>query len=94
MKRKTKTPRFKTDRDAADYWATHDSTTYAKGLKEVAVNIAPALRRRLATKKAVTLRLETGQIMGAKQLALRKSIPYQTLLRMWIAEGLAKEYAG
>jgi len=41
-----------------------------------------------------TLRLEEGQIAAAKQTAERMSIPYQTLLRMWIAERLAKERAG
>jgi CopG antitoxin of type II toxin-antitoxin system len=59
------------------------------------VTVNPRLRRRIderaAQKKAITLRLETQQIERAKLVAQRKSIPYQTLMRMWIAEGLAKE---
>ena len=60
------------------------------------VKTSAAIRRRVAAraKKPVTLRLEEGQILAAKRAALRMSIPYQTLLRMWSAEKLAKEPAG
>jgi predicted DNA binding CopG/RHH family protein len=96
MKTRRKLPRFRSDREAADYWAKHDSAAYAKDLPAVAVKASPALRRRVAAraKKPVTLRLEAGQILAAKRTAQRMSIPYQTLLRMWIAERLAKELVG
>ena len=96
MKARRKVPVFRSDRQAADYWAKHDSTAYAKDLPTVAVKVSPALRRRIAArvKKPVTLRLEEGQISAAKRAAARMSVPYQTLLRMWIAERLAKELAG
>jgi predicted DNA binding CopG/RHH family protein len=65
-------------------------------LPTAAVKVSPALRRRVAAraKTPVTLRLEQGQIAAAKRLAARMSLPYQTLLRMWIAERLAKQRAG
>jgi predicted DNA binding CopG/RHH family protein len=96
VKRKRKAPpNFGSDRKAADFWATHDSARHASGLKEEPVTVDTALRRRVveraAAKKAVTLRLENQQIARAKELARHKSVPYQTLMRMWIAEGLAKE---
>ena len=95
MKRKSKAPTVRSDQQAADFWATHDSAGYASDLKEEPVTVDAALRRRLAeraaAKKPVTLRLENQQIIRAKELARRKSVPYQTLMRMWIAEGLAKE---
>ena len=96
MKTRRKPPAFRSDREAADYWAKHDSTAYAKDLPTVAVKVSPTLRRRVGAraKKPVTLRLEEGQILAAKRTAQRMSIPYQTLLRMWIAERLAKELAG
>lgn len=98
MRRKGRVPTFKTDRQAADFWVAHDSTPYVHGLKEARLKIAPSLRRRVVArakaKKAVTLRLEEYQIVRAKRVARRKSIPYQTLLRMWIAEGLGREQAG
>jgi len=41
----------------------------------------------------VTLRLEANQIAAAKAVALRKSAPYQTLIRMWISEALVRSCA-
>jgi hypothetical protein len=91
-----KMPTFRNDREAADYWAKHDSASYARGLPTAAVKVSPALRRRVAAraKKPVTLRLEQGQIAAARRLAARISLPYQTLLRIWIAERLVKQRAG
>lgn len=98
MRRRPKIPKFKDDREAADFWAAQDSTPYLRDLREVPVKVSPTLRRRVAEraelKKPVTLRLEPRQIEAAKRVARRKSIPYQTLLRMWIAEGLTREPAG
>jgi predicted DNA binding CopG/RHH family protein len=95
MKRKRDVPRFRTDREAADFWATHDSAPYAGALKEESTVASPRLRRRVATraaaKKAVTLRLENRQVALAKEVARRQSVSYQALMRKWIAEGLAKE---
>ena len=88
-------PKFSSDRAAAEFWSANDSAAYAAHLEEARVTVNPRLRRRIAEraaqKKAITLRLETQQIERAKLVAQRKSIPYQTLMRMWIAEGLAKE---
>ena len=88
-------PKFSSDRAAAEFWSANDSAAHAAHLEEARVTVNPRLRRRIAEraaqKKAITLRLETQQIERAKLVAQRKSIPYQTLMRMWIAEGLAKE---
>lgn len=88
-------PKFSSDREAAEFWSANDSTPYAEGLKQERLVANPHLRHRVAEraaqKKAITLRLEKQQIERAKVVAQGKSIPYQTLMRMWIAEGLAKE---
>jgi len=46
MKREPAFPTFKDDREAADFWATHDSTPHVGKLREVAVKVSPAQRRR------------------------------------------------
>ena len=98
MKRKTRLPKFKSDRAAGDFWATHDAAPYVHLMREVRIKLEPALRRRIkeraAWKKPVTLRLALSQIAAAKAIAHGKSMPYQTLLRMWIAERLTKELTG
>ena len=42
-------------------------------------------------KAAISLRLEPEQFAKAKRIARRKSIGYQTQLRLWIAEGIRRE---
>jgi len=41
--------------------------------------------------KNVTIKLDPLQIMAIKKLSTKKSIPYQTLIRQWLAEGLKQE---
>lgn len=93
----TKIPKFKNDKEAAEFWDTHNSTEYLDEMEEVRVKVTSKLKRQVEKwaqlKKPVTLRLETSQVETAKKIARKKSIPYQTLLRMWIAEGIEKEKA-
>lgn len=92
-----KIPKFKSDKEAAEFWETHNATDYLDELEEVKVEVSPELRRRVVEraelKKPVTLRLEPSQVEVAKQIARKKSIPYQTLLRMWIAKAIEREEA-
>jgi hypothetical protein len=41
--------------------------------------------------KNITIKLDPLQIMAIKKLSTMKSIPYQTLIRPWFAEGLKNE---
>jgi predicted DNA binding CopG/RHH family protein len=43
-------------------------------------------------KKSVTLRLEPSQIEAVKKIAAKKGLPYQTLIRLWIAEKIRNEF--
>lgn len=42
-------------------------------------------------KKLLTIRLDPKQIETTRKIAERKSIGYQTLMRMWIAEAIERE---
>jgi len=35
--------------------------------------------------------LDPAQIQGLRKIATMKSIPYQTLIRQWLAEGIRRE---
>lgn len=39
----------------------------------------------------ISIKLDPAQILALKKVATMKSIPYQTLIRQWLAEGLRKE---
>jgi len=41
--------------------------------------------------KNVTIKVDPLQIMAIKKLSNMKSIPYQTLIRHWLAEGIKNE---
>jgi len=39
----------------------------------------------------VSIKLDPAQIQALRKIATMKSIPYQTLIRQWLAEGIRKE---
>jgi hypothetical protein len=41
--------------------------------------------------KNVTIKIDPLQVMAIKKLSTMKSIPYQTLIRQWLAEGIKHE---
>lgn len=45
-------------------------------------------RRRLQN---ISIKLDPAQILALRKIATMKSIPYQTLIRQWLADGIRKE---
>jgi predicted DNA binding CopG/RHH family protein len=41
--------------------------------------------------KNISIKLDEAQIIALKKIATLKSIPYQTLVRLWLAEGISNE---
>ena len=86
---KPKIPKFKTEAAEREFWAKTDSTQYidwsaAKPRKFVALK--PTLR-------TISLRLPVSMIEDLKVLANRRDVPYQSLLKVFLAERLAQERA-
>jgi predicted DNA binding CopG/RHH family protein len=94
---KSPLPKFKSDKDAADYFDAHSVAGIWDQLPEASqAKPSPSLTkkiraRRAAAKSPISIRLAPEQIAAAKQIAASKSVGYQTQLRMWIAEGLRRE---
>ena len=92
-------PRFISDKEAAEYFETHsvaeiwDKLPPASQVK-LSRTLSKAIRERHVRRKAaISIRLDPDQIRKAKRIAARKSIGYQTQLRLWIAEGIRREAA-
>ncbi|MCL5289607.1 MAG: CopG family antitoxin [Bacillota bacterium] len=89
-----KIPKFNTEEEEAHFWDEHDSTEFIKDFEPVEIEIASELKDEIVNKrelkKPVTLRLEPSQIEAVKTIANKKGLPYQTLIRMWIVEGINK----
>jgi predicted DNA binding CopG/RHH family protein len=82
-----KIPKFRSEKEEADFWATHDSTDYLSETKEVKVKFTRP------PKKLVSLRLDENTIGKLKKIAESKGIGYLELVRMWVLENLNKTKA-
>ena len=40
----------------------------------------------------ISINLDPAQIQALRKIATMKAIPYQTLIRQWLAEGIRKEF--
>ena len=81
-------PDFKSHEEEVEFWATANSLDYIDESEEVQVTLDPALQKKM---RPITIRLRNAQIDALKAIAARKEIPYQTMVRSWIAEKLQKE---
>jgi len=84
---KKKFPEFKNEDAERKFWATADSTEYVdwpSGNRRKFVQLKPSL-------KTISLRLPVSMIEDLKVLANRRDVPYQSLLKMFLAEKLARE---
>jgi hypothetical protein len=98
LKAATEIPDFANDEEAADWFDTHDvSGVWNQLLPAQPVKLPPEQvrsireRYRRRVKTAISLRLEPEHIALARRIAARKSIGYQTQLRLWIVEGIRRE---
>lgn len=87
MKRLKKIPRFKDENAEREFWSTADSTEYidwSKAQKLVLPNFRPTLR-------TISLRLPESMIAELKLLANQRDVPYQSLLKVFLAERIKQE---
>lgn len=84
---KKKLPESKSEDAEREFWATADSTEYvdwSTGKRKKLVRLKPTLR-------TISLRLPVSMIEDLKVLANRRDVPYQSLLKVFLAERLARE---
>jgi predicted DNA binding CopG/RHH family protein len=78
---------FKNEDEERRFWATADSTEYVdwqSGTRKQLVHLKPSL-------KTISRRLPVSMIEDLKVLANRRDVPYQSLLKVFLAERLARE---
>jgi len=80
-------PRFKTEDEERTFWATHDSTGYVNWKKAKRVTM-PDLKPSL---KTISLRLPQAMLDELKLLANKQDVPYQSLLKVYLAERIEEE---
>lgn len=83
MKQKLKPiPSFKSEAEERRFWETHDSTEYLDWSNSRRVRL-PNLK--LST-TAISLRLPVGLLERIKIIANSRDVPYQSLIKTWLAE--------
>jgi predicted DNA binding CopG/RHH family protein len=98
MTKKTlKMPRFRSESQEADWWASRAGRDYVerKSAEAQAAGVrakGSSLVARLNKKSVqIAIRLPEADLAQARKIADRKGIGYQTLLKMLVHEGLARE---
>jgi predicted DNA binding CopG/RHH family protein len=86
MKKKN-IPKFKDEAQEREFWQSHDSTDYIDWDSAERV-ILPKLKPSL---KTISLRLPENLLNELKLLANKKDVPYQSLLKMFLAERVQVE---
>jgi predicted DNA binding CopG/RHH family protein len=82
-----KIPRFRTENAERDFWATADSTDYIDWSKAQRVRF-PNLK---PTTRTISIRLPESMIEALKVLANKRDVPYQSLMKIFLAERIEQE---
>ena len=75
-------PKFATEEDERAFWEVQDSTDYVDWAKATAVSL-PKLK---PSTKTISLRLPENLLDRIKVEANKRDIPYQSLIKAWLAE--------
>lgn len=82
-------PKFKNEDEEREFWATHDSTEYVDWNKAIINPVFPNLK---PSTKTISLRLPQYLLERIKELANSRDVPYQSLMKIFLAERVKKEY--
>jgi predicted DNA binding CopG/RHH family protein len=82
MKNLKKIPNFKSEQEEREFWENHDSSEYldlSKTQRAILPNLKPST-------KTISLRLPKGLLDSIKVEANKRDMPYQSLIKAWLAE--------
>ncbi len=84
-------PKFKSEKEEAEWWDAHSDVItelFLRAKKEGRLRrLAPAR----GTTQSVTIRLAVNDVETAQELAEKRGLPYQTLIKTLLHQALEKE---
>jgi predicted DNA binding CopG/RHH family protein len=80
-------PKFRNESEEQEFWETNDSSEFIDWSQSKQV-VMPKLRPSL---KTISLRLPETMIEELKILANKRDVPYQSLLKIFLAERVEQE---
>ena len=84
---KKKIPKFRNEDEERDFWATHDSSEFIdwrQAKRLTFKNLKPST-------KTISIRLPESLLDDLKLLANKRDVPYQSLLKIFLAERIKQE---
>jgi len=97
-KKSVQMPKFRSESEEADWWASPEGRAYVKQksaaaqpkrLKARGSSLVAKLNKKRS--RQIAIRLPEADLAQARKIAERKGIGYQTLLKMLVREGLVRE---
>jgi len=85
--KKKRIPKFRNEGEERDFWASHDSTEYIDWSEAKNVTM-PKLK---PTLKTISIRLPEIMIEELKLLSNKRDVPYQSLMKIFLAERVEQE---
>lgn len=83
-------PKFRNENEEQEFWSEHDSTElidWSRGR----IGLFPELK---PSTQSISIRLPKSLLDALKVLANKRDVPYQSLLKVFLAERLNDEMAG
>ena len=80
--------KFRDEDQEREYWTTHDSADevdWSKATRVTLSNLKPSVR-------TISLRLPESMLEALKNLANKQDVPYQSLLKVFLAERIKEEF--
>ena len=87
---KKKIPKFKNEDEEREFWSSHDSAEYVnwqKAKRVVLSNLKPSV-------KTISLRLPESMLEELKLIANKRDVPYQSLVKVFLADRIDQELHG
>lgn len=84
---KKKIPEFSNEEEEFEFWSKADSTEYldwSQAKRTKLPNLKPTL-------KTISIRLPAAMVEDLKVLANQRDVPYQSLMKVFLAERVAQE---
>ena len=85
--KKKRLPKFRSEDQEREFWVKEDSTRYvdwSRAKRVILPNLKPSL-------KTISLRLPELMLSEIKLLANKRDVPYQSLIKIFLAERLEQE---
>jgi len=88
QKRLQHIPTFEDEEQEREFWAAHDATDFIDWSKAQRVTLGQLK----PTTRTISIRLPESLLEDLKRLANKRDVPYQSLLKIFLAERVAQEW--